>query len=257
MLEAMARERKTSPLWQYVPARAYVPPTGPRPTDVGFTRPQREVGEQDLRPLRVDDDWGVARILEILPPAKDGSEHLAWLLVAAAVTQGPGRVLELAEKTYALLNKALPRLEMMTTQANIARHAPLLKQLASGARLGIEELTEVRSRGVNDADPFVSKPFGLRLLDLSVTALHVRTAVGVEEVSRRAHPAGVAWGRAILENPPTEEIGNTWVRRLLGSSPLRGVQLFFPQEYGRLVLVFSDGRLAYDPGELPPPPPRW
>ena len=35
----------------------------------------------------------------------------------------------------------------------------------------------------------------------------------------------------------------------MGTAPVRGVQLFWPQDYGRLLLVFDDGRLAYDPGD--------
>lgn len=244
----MAHERKPSPLWQFVPARAYVPPTGPKPTDTGFVRPRRDVGEQELRPLRIDDDWRVLRILDLLPPAGDPSEALSWLLVAAAVTQGPGRVLELADKAGGLLRRAVPKLEHMVEDPAFGPHAALVRALASEGRLALEELPEVKTRASNERDVAVSRPYGLRLLDLLVLGGHVRTTVGAHELTRRPNPAGVGFGRRLFESSPDPELGETWLGRLLGSGPLRGVRLFWPRDYERLLLVFDDGRLAYDPG---------
>lgn len=231
-----------------MPAHGYVPPTGSKPTDVGFARPRREVGEQHLRPLRVDDDWRVVRILDKLPAAEQPSEMLGLLLVAAAVTQGPVRLLELTDKASSLVRQALPRLERLAEDPSLAPHRRALSELVGGGRLALEELPEIRTRTVNEIEVDVRRPYGLRLLDLEVLASHVRSAVGGHELTRRPGAAGVGFGRRLFENAPDLELGETWKARLLGSAPLRGAQLYWPESYRRLLLVFDDGRLAYDPG---------
>lgn len=244
----MARDRKTSPLWQLVPARALVPPTGPAPLDIGFTRPSREVGQAELRPLRVDDDWRSLRILDALAPAADNSEALSRLLVAAAVTQGPGRLHELADKARGLIVQSHRRVETLVQGDGLPRpHRGWAEALLSAGKLALAELPEVRMRAANDMDPDVSRPYGLRLLDLMVLCDHVRACVGLTEAMRRPNPAGLGFARALFEHAPEPEFAETWVQRLMGSAPLRGVQLFWPREYDRLLLVFDDGRLAYDP----------
>ncbi|MEL6184106.1 MAG: hypothetical protein AAFU79_05725 [Myxococcota bacterium] len=240
------KDRKPSPLWKLMPARAYVPPTGPRPAEVGFVRPSRDVGEPELRPLRVDDDWRVVRILDLLPAAETPQDALPLLLVAASVTQGPGRVYELADKARGTHLRSLGRVEGLLAEPAAHRHGDFLARLVEGGRLALTELGEVRTRADNDRDPDVSRPYGLRLLDLLVLVDHVGSAIGAHEVARRAHPAGVSFARALVEAAPEPDFAETWVERLMGS-PLRGVRLFWPREYDRLLLVFDDGRLAYDP----------
>ncbi len=244
----MSRERRSSPLWQLVPARAYVPPVGPRPDPAAPSRPNRQVDARHLEPIRFGDDWRVSALLEELGPAQHGSEQLGRLLTAIALSQGPSRIHELADKAGGLVRVAEPRLAALAEDAALASHRPRLVELLGRARLALAELPELKTRAANEMDPEVRRPFGLRLLDLEVLADHAATAVAVHEIARRPHPAGVAFARRITESPPDAELGDTWLERVLGAAPLRGVQLFFaPPPYDRLLLVFDDGRLAYDP----------
>lgn len=230
-----------------MPARAHVPPTGPRPADVGFVRPVRDVGEAELRPLRIDDDWRVIRILDLLPPAAAPHEALPRLLVAGSVTQGPGRVFELADRARATLRGGGRRVEALLEEPAGVRHGDFLRPLLESTQLALAELDEVCTRADNERDPDVHRPYGLRLLDLMVLADHVGAAIAVDEVARRPHPAGVGFARALVQEAPDPDFAETWVERLMGSTPLRGVRLFWPRDYDRLLLVFEDGRLAYDP----------
>ena len=208
-----------------------------------------DVKEDDLRPVRVQDDWGVVRILDLLPQAEDSSQSLGLLLVAAAVTQGAGRVLEMAAKTEALIHQAVPRLNGLIEHPGVLAHREVLGQLVEAGRWALEELPEIRARASNELDVEVSRPYGLRPLDLKVLAGHVRTAVGAYEMTRRPTMAGVRFGRRLFEGAPAPDLGKAWLKRIFKSGPPRGVQFFWPPDYGRLLLVCEDGRLADDPGQ--------
>ena len=244
----MAGQKKPSPLWKYMPARAYVPQTGPKPTDTGFKRPKRNVVDADIEPLRVNHEWSMGHILDKLPPAEHPSESLSLLLVAAAVTQGPGKIYDLADNAHGFLRPLVSRVDALVDDAGLARHRAFLSELAERSRLALEELPEIRTRAANEMDVDVSRPYGLRLLDLTVLSLHLRTVVNAHEATRRPNPAGVHFARCLTAAAPDPEFGDVWLERLFRVTGLRGVQFFWPKEYDRLLLVFDDGRLAYDPG---------
>jgi hypothetical protein len=68
-------------------------------------------------------------------------------------------------------------------------------------------------------------------------------------LSAKPSPAGVRRMQVYIENAPSPSYLEE-VRQKLLPWRLFGIQFFQPQSLGRVVLVYDDGRLAYDPGPL-------
>ncbi len=75
-----------------------------------------------------------------------------------------------------------------------------------------------------------------------------------QEISGRRNAAGIDFGLRFAQNPPELDYAERWIAKVLGSEALGEILLYWPREYGRVVLVHSDGRLLYDPKSPDGPP---
>ena len=237
---------KRSPLWHYLQRMELAPPP---PKDKGQEYlPPREVSSEDLRPLRLEFDWRPTLILKAFGPSKENKEYLPRMLVAAAVIQGVHRVLEMAERLIALNTVSIPRINEMVPDDALAARRGVLKDLRRRLNSARDELVTTRARASNDIETEPLHPDGLRLLDLIILSHQAETAIQAYEVARRRNVAGIDFGMAVSSQIPPQDYAEDWFERLFGYGKLHNLLLFTPREYGRVVLVYEDGRLAYDPG---------
>ncbi len=210
--------------------------------------PPREITDADLMPLRRDYEWRPTIILNAYGPAAKDAEHLPRLLVAAAVVQGVHRVQELTDRLIALNTVNQPRIQQMVAEDALSSRRPQLKDLRRRLNTARQELVSTRARAANDADTEVLNPDGLRLLDLAILTEQAETTVLGHEVARRRNAAGVDFGLGVAGRRPPQDYAEEWFERIYGAAKNQSLLLFTPREYGRVVLVYGDGRLAYDPG---------
>lgn len=238
--------KKVSPLWHYMRSMAPTPPP-PRPAGVDEL-PPREILESDLEPLRRDFDWRPSMILEWFGSCQDDAEYLGRLLVGCGVIMGPHRLFELTERLRSMLLNLLPRVrQMRDDDAFVGRKKQLdmlVKQLNSGAK----ELVQTRARAANDMDGEAANPDGLRMVDLLILVSNVHVAVQAFEAGQRRNVTGLDFGFAVARQVPDISRSQRWLDRLMGNAALNGILLYWPPAYGRVVIVYEDGRLAYDPG---------
>lgn len=242
----MSREppKKVSPLWHYMSVHSPAPP----PARAKTAHKPREITQDDLQPLRQDLQWRPGAILELYGPAADGGQHLPRLLAAAAILQGPHRIREATERLNTLLAQGQPRLERLLSDDTLAPRKKVLAELLQKAKAARAELSQTRARAANDATPDMIKPGGLRVLDLAILTDNLQTSIELFEVVQRRNVAGIDYAFAFAAQIPQLKVAETWLERSFGSARMKGIVLFAPPGYGRLVLAYEDGRLAYDPG---------
>lgn len=210
--------------------------------------PPREITESDLAPLRQEMAWRPSSILDWFGPRRHESEHLGRLLVACAVIQGPHRIYEMTERLRGMIHAYLPRIRQMREDENMASRKPDLDAIVKQINTGTMELVQTRARAANDMDGAPANPDGLRMLDLVILVSQIQAAVEAHEVVQRRNVAGLDFGMASARQPPDMRVAEDWLDRLMGNSELNGILLYWPPAYGRVVVVYEDGRLAYDPG---------
>lgn len=237
--------QKRSPLWALRPTMAHAPPPARSRGVEGL--PPREFTEEDMEPLRDDEEWRPVQVLKRFPPVQDDSEYLPKLLVACAVLQGVHRILELTERLKGIAKVAEPRLRQMINDDALVSQKKEIKQLRSWVELAKKELVQTRARANNDLNPDPLKPDGLRMLDLDLLSGHTRTMIRAHEVTSRRNVTGIRVGLAFANRIPDLRYAEDWLERALGTTELNGILLFWPEEYGRVIVVYEDGRLAYDP----------
>lgn len=240
-------DKKLSPLWHYMRSMAHNPPPARAP---GVDElPPREITEDDLVPLRgMELEWRPSAILDWFGPARDDSEYLGRLLVGCGVIQGPHRLFELTERLRGMLAAYLPRVDLMRKDDVFSPRKPQLEQLVKQLNTGVKELVQTRARAANDMEGEPANPDGLRMVDLLILVSHVHSAVSAHELAQRRNVAGLDFGLAVARQPPDMRRAEDWLDRLMGNSDLNGILLYWPPSYGRVVIVYEDGRLAYDPG---------
>ena len=242
----MAGPKRRSPLWKFMPTMAHAPPP-PRARQSEGLPPPREITEEDMEPLRYDEDWRPVQVLKRFKPAQDDSEYLPKILVACAVLQGVHRILDLTERLLNISKVAEPRLRQMANDDALASKKKQLKELKGWMTLAKQELVQTRARANNDVDPDPLKPDGLRMLDLDILTTHTRTMIKAHEITSRRNVTGVNFGLAVANRAPDLRYAEDWLERALGTNELNGILLFWPEEYARVIVVYDDGRLAYDP----------
>ena len=226
-------------------------PPPPRPRGEEGILP-RKIRREDLEPLRQGGDWRPTRVLEAFGPALRPREQLAHLIVGCALLQGVHRVLELTERLIALVGAQGPRVKQMAQDVGLQPRRPVLGELAKQLASARLELVQTRARAANDVDAEPLTPDGLRLLDLHILASQTGAVIRAHEVVRRRNLTGVDYGLAVASRPPDLAYAETWIERLLGSRQMGAILLFVPPRYGRVLVVYQDGRLAYDPGAAAP-----
>ena len=241
-----------TPLWQYMRSMAHVPPP-PRPTGIDEL-PPRPVTEADLWPLRRELEWRPTRILDDFGPARTEREYLGKLLVACAVIQGPHRLAEMTDRLRSMQANFLPRLRHMRDDEALAPRAGELDELVKRLNSGLKEMVQTRARAANDMEGEPANPDGLRLVDLFIIANQVNNAVAAQEVVQRRNIAGIDFGLGVGLRAPDMRYAEDWLDRTMGNAQLNGILLFWPPAWGRVVVVYEDGRLAYDPGADPEEP---
>ncbi len=244
----MSRGRKHK-LWNYMRSVAHSPP--PPRARGEMQLPPRKVTKADLEPLRDDIEWRPTRILARFGPAPNEREYLSRLIVACAVLQGAHRVLELTERLQTIMKNARPRTKRMLEEESLAPRKTVLEKVDKRIEEARLELVQTRARAANDFDDEPLNPDGLRFVDLAILTSHVRTAVLCHEVTTRRNLRGIDYGIAVISRAPDLAYAEAWVERALGSAKMNGILLYWPREYGRVLVVYDDGRLAYDPGATP------
>jgi hypothetical protein len=239
--------KKKSPLWTYMPTLAHAPP--PRPSTRELQYQPREITEPDLQPLRIDSSWRPVQVLKWFGPARADHEYLARMVVACAVLQGVHRILELAERLLVLISIQHPRVLQMLRDDALESKKPQLEELKGRLELARYELTQTRARAANDIDGEPQNPDGLRVMDLEILKAHLQMVVIGHELTSRRNVAGIEYGLSVAINVPNQRYVEDWLDRALGSAVLNGILLFTPPEYGRPIIVYDDGRLAYDPAQ--------
>jgi hypothetical protein len=241
------KKKKQSPLWTYMPTLAHAPP--PRPSKQQLQFKPRDISEQDIQPLRVGTAWRPVQVLKWFGPARADHEYLARLVVACAVLQGVHRILELAERLLGLITIQYPRVLQMLRDDALESKKPQLLELKGRLELARYELTQTRARASNDLDGEPQNPDGLRVMDLDILKSHCQMVVIGHELTTRRNVTGIEYGLSVAINVPNQRYVEDWLDRGLGGSDLNGILLFTPPDYGRPIVVYDDGRLAYDPAQ--------
>jgi hypothetical protein len=241
------QNKKKSPLWTYMPTLAHAPPPRPSPGEMQFQ--PREITEADLQPLRIDAAWRPVQVLKWFGPARADHEYLARMVVACAVLQGVHRLLELSERLLVLISIQFPRVLQMLKDDALVSKKEQLTELKGRLELARHELAQTRARAANDLDGEPQNPDGLRVMDLEVLKSHCQMVVIGHELTTRRNVTGIEFGLQVAVNVPNQRYVEDWLERALGSAELHGILLFTPREYGRPVIVYDDGRLAYDPAQ--------
>lgn len=239
-------ERGRGPLWRFVPVGVLHVPSVKnfqRPGDVPSY--PREPQPNDLRPLRVAGDWRPAVILQRFGPMKKEDEYLPRLLVACGILAGAHRVRELCERLVGLANVALPRLTRMVDDEALARRHDSLKDVVDRVIAARQDLPATRARANNDAE--FDHPDGLREIDLEMLVRHTQAVSLGSELATKRNLTGIDFAMALVTSSPDQRYAEDWLTRALGTAPLSGIFLFTPRDYGRVVIIHEDGRLAYDP----------
>ncbi len=236
---------KATPLWQFMRTMQHSPRAVAPPSEDEL--PPREITEEDLEALRTDGQWRPSAILERFGPVEQEGEDLARLLIACAVIQGPHRLQEMTERLRTIMSAYLPRMKQMRSNEDLEARRPELTEVYKKLNSGTQELVQTRARAANDMDGSFANSDGLRIVDLLILVTQVQATVQAHEMVQRRNIAGLDFGMAIAAQPPDMRTAEEWLDRLMGNAELNGILLFWPPEYGRVVVVYEDGRLAYDP----------
>jgi hypothetical protein len=215
--------------------------TGPAP---------REPGPNDLRPLRVEGEWRPTIILRRFGGIRKETEFLPRLLVACAAVSGVHRIREMTERLVGLANVALPRVQRMIDDETLERRHGTLKDIVDRLHAARQDLPATRARANNDLDN--DHPDGLREIDLEMLVAHTESVMVGTEVATKRNLTGIDFAIHLATTPPDQRYAEDWLDRALGTAGLSGILLFTPREYGRVVIVYEDGRLAYDPAAAAP-----
>lgn len=243
----MTDEGHRGPLWKFVPMVAHVPAvrrSDPLPNDPRVL--PREPGPNDLRPLREEGEWRPLVILRRFGGAKEEIEFLPRLVIACAVLQGVHKVRELCERLIAQLAIATPRIQRMIADDALERRRDMLNDLMKRMSWARQDLPATRARATNDFD-HAMHPDGLREIDLEMLVTHMEAVILAAECATKRNLTGIDFAAYISKTPPDQRYVEDWLERALGTTVLSGILLFVPPEYGRVVVVHGDGRLAYDP----------
>lgn len=200
--------------------------------------------EGDRAPLAHEGEWGPQAILARFGPSLTDQDQLPRLIAAIAVLLGPGRIAELAVRlTHGFAALRAPLKSLLAVEALAKRHE-LVQQMQERIKAAELELEEVRKRAQND---LVGRPGGLRGTELAYLVMALRSFVLATEVAKRRTPLGFEDALVLAVTPPVLAYAEEWAMRLFGTLHFDGFQLFWPKEYARVILVYDDGRLAYDP----------
>jgi hypothetical protein len=241
-------DKPSHPLWRYMRSLDVRPPPA-RPRGAQQL-PPRMVEAEDLELLRDGDDWAPTQVLRRFGPARTEQEHLPRLIVAAGILEGPHRLRELSERLLQLDAQIEPRLRGLLVDDALGPRRGFLETVVTQLGIARLELPQTRARAANNAAGVWPHPDGLRFLDLDILVTQTETAVLAQELSGRRNVTGLDFARAVVGRPPELRYAESWLERLYGTVRLGGVLLYRPEEFGRVLLVREDGRLAYDPGAV-------
>lgn len=224
-------------------------PYAGRPLEGEGVLQPRELTEDDVELVRdAQGAWNPQSILERFGPAPEEACQLGHLMVGCAVLAGAHRVRDVAERLVFLASGAQPRVRRLLEDDSVRPRRAILRELLSRLNGARQELAGTRARAANDEEGGPAHLDGLRFVDLKIISDHVRTQVMAHELVSRRNVVGIDFGLRYAQSAPQLEYAQDWLERLTGSSSMENVILFWPREYGRVVIVHEDGRLAYDPG---------
>ncbi|MCK6550463.1 hypothetical protein L6R52_31795 [Myxococcota bacterium] len=239
------RGQGRGPLWRFVPRVAHVPQVRQLVGVPDDARGPREPGPNDLRPLRIDGEWRPSVILKRFGPMKRETEYLPRLVVACAVLGGVHRIREACERLVAAAMIAVPRVKRMVDEPSLERRQGTLKEILEKMLAARQDLPATKARATNDLDAW--HPDGLREIDLEMLVHHTSAVVIGSEVATKRNLTGLDFAIHTATSAPEQRYVQDWLDRILGTASISGILLLTPRDYGRVVVVYDDGRLAYDP----------
>jgi hypothetical protein len=245
----MSDEEKKAPgpLWKYMPLEtAHVPPVKRTSMPADPRVLPREPSPDEIEPLRIEGEWRPLIILRRFGPAKADNEYLPRLLVACGVLQGAHRLREIADRLLSMIAIAVPRVQRLAEDKAVERRKPQLEDVLARLQVARQDLPATRARAANEADH--AHPDGLRGIDLEMLVIHAGAVIVGSEIATKRNATGIDFAIHLGSTSPEQRYAEDWVDRALGA-PLSGILLFTPPEYGRVVVVYGDGRLAYDPAQ--------
>ena len=144
----------------------------------------------------------------------------------------------------------------MASDETLSARKTQLRELRRRLNTARAELVATRARAANDLDSEQLNPDGLRQLDLVILVQQTETSVLAHEIARRRNIAGVDFGLGMTGRVPPQDYAEEWLERVFGRAKMGNLLLFTPREYNRVVIVYQDGRLAYDPAAKQAEPPQ-
>lgn len=200
----------------------------------------------DRRTLRELGEWRPQSILRRLGPAPGDPQHLAYVLLALTVLHGPARVHGLLSKLETEGRRLLPRLQAHAEIEGMDK--ALIDDTTGELSALLRELGPTRARVANE--PRGGQPVGMNTGDLKVITRLLRAVITGQEVLARPNAAGAVRTRRLLSSRPIIADAVSWARRLLPSGTQGAAML--ARGPSHVVVVFGDGRLAYDPAAQEP-----
>jgi hypothetical protein len=240
-------DKPKGPLWKFVKHVQHAPmirPPAAAASDAPEERLMRDLTEEDLLPLRIDGEWPPAVILKRFGSIKAEKEHLPRLLIACAIVQGPRRVRDMTERLLNMIAVATPRILRMIDDKSLERRHDVLKRLMTRLQIAKEDLIATKSRAHNDSLGSVD---GMRGIDLEMLVATMLDVIMGSELASKRNLTGIDYALYLTSTQPDQPFVQAWIERAFGVQRLPGIIPFTPPDYGRTLIVYDDGRLAYDP----------
>jgi hypothetical protein len=174
-------------------------------------------------------------------PAVDEAHHLAHLLLVLTILHGPERVHALLGRLEAEGRRALGRLKAQSELEGLDRQ--LISDTIAELEALFRDLAPVRARVANE--PRGGQPVGMNGGDLKFMVRLIRAVITAMEVMARPSASGALRTKRFLSTSPIMPDALNWARKLLPAGTQGAAKL--AQGPDRVVVVFGDGRIAYDP----------
>jgi len=204
--------------------------------------------EYDLTKLKVINEslsqWSPREILGALGESKHESETLVRLIIACAIIEGPQRLEELLIQIDRLCVGHLPHLNAKLKDKTYRQLGPEVKELVSILAAPRQPLQFVRARIANiRADARVR----FTDYDLNIILYYGRHCISSYLIGTSRNVTAAKDMLRIFSKPPSLLDAEEWKDRLLPAGKKSRALLFEPKDYGRVVVVLSNGSLMYDP----------
>jgi len=188
--------------------------------------------------------WRPKLVLSFMGPAYQESETLVRLLLACCVVEGPLRIVEFATQIEKLCQLKQSALKSKLADPQYEDSHPFLSALITEIQTPRVALKETRARLSNTVK---SEKIGITYYDIRVLLHYAQLSVWAYLFSVAPNAVGVKRSLEVFHRAPALLDCEEWLDRVLPSGVIQRCLLFEPADYSRVVLVYKDGLLAYDP----------